>query len=66
VWENLETLVFNVMSRVIGAVIRIGAIAAGSLLELLIFFLGVILIALWILLPILIIILVVLGIGLLI
>ena len=51
VWENIEVLVFNGMSRIIGAVLRTFLIIAGLFLELAIFILGIIILISWLALP---------------
>lgn len=50
-WKNLESFIFNMMSRVIGAMLRIVLIAAGVFLEVLILAIGVLALAVWLLLP---------------
>jgi len=51
VWENIEVLIFNTMSRIIGAVLRTFLIIAGLFLELIIIILGIIILAAWLILP---------------
>ena len=46
-----EAFVFNMMSRIIGAILRVFFIVAGVLAEILIFILGVIIFLAWFLLP---------------
>jgi len=48
-----ETFVFNMMSRGIGAILRISLILIGLLVEIFLFFLGTIIFLLWLLLPLL-------------
>ncbi len=55
VWKNIETFVFNGMSRIIGAILRTFLIVIGIVIEIFIFFFGLIVIFVWLLLPILII-----------
>lgn len=61
-----EALTFNLMSRGIGAVLRLFLIVIGILLEIFIFFTGIIVFALWIALPFLAAVLFFLGMRLLI
>lgn len=51
IWKNLESLVFNLMSRIIGAMLRIILIVIGAVLEVLIFAVGLVVLLLWIVLP---------------
>lgn len=60
----IEAFTFNSMSRIIGAILRIVLICAGILFEILIFFIGIIVILLWIVTPALIVILFFIGLGL--
>ncbi|MDP2909648.1 MAG: hypothetical protein Q8N69_01075 [bacterium] len=55
IWKNIETLVFNLMSRIIGAIIRTFLILAGIVLGVFVFIAGLALILFWIILPVLII-----------
>jgi hypothetical protein len=48
-----EVLVFNVLSRVLGAIMRVFLIIIGTAIEVIIFFLGILAIFFWLLLPIL-------------
>ena len=52
-WRYFEALVFNMMSRVIGAVLRIFFIVTGLLIEIFIIFGGLIIFLGWIILPLL-------------
>lgn len=51
IWKNFETFVFNIMSRVIGAILRTVFIAVGLLLEIVIIFIGIIIFLGWLILP---------------
>ena len=51
VWHNIEVFVFNMMSRIIGALLRICLIILGLAVELLIFFIGLIVFLAWLVLP---------------
>ncbi len=51
VWHNIETFVFNMMSRIIGAVLRICLIILGLAVEVLIIFIGLIVLLAWLVLP---------------
>lgn len=51
-WQYFETFVFNITSRVIGMILRTLMIIAGIITEAVLFCLGPILIAGWIVLPI--------------
>jgi hypothetical protein len=53
IWNNIQVFVFNIMSRVIGAVLRSVFIIIGILVEILIIIVGAIMFIGWILLPIL-------------
>jgi len=55
IWANLETLVFNLMSRIIGAIIRFFLLLSGLALEILILATGTGFFLIWICLPALII-----------
>jgi len=52
-WKNLESFVFNMMSRIIGAMLRIILIIIGLILEGLIIIAGAMMLIIWIALPIL-------------
>ena len=62
-WQWFETFTFNMMSRIIGAMLRAFFIVVGIFTEILIFFGGIAAILAWIALPILIIIFLTSGIG---
>jgi len=51
IWENIETLVFNGMSRIIGAILRTFLIIIGLFLEIVIIILGIIILIGWLILP---------------
>lgn len=51
IWKNIEILVFNGMSRIIGAILRTFLIIAGLFLEILIIILGIIILIGWLILP---------------
>lgn len=51
VWKNIEILIFNGMSRVIGAILRTFLIVIGLFLELIIIILGIIILIGWLILP---------------
>ena len=51
VWHNIEVFVFNMMSRIIGAVLRICLIILGLAVEVLIIFIGLIVLLAWLVLP---------------
>ena len=53
IWTNIESLVFNMMSRVIGAILRTVLIILGLIIEVLILFIGFIVFFSWLLLPVL-------------
>lgn len=61
VWQNIETFVFNMMSRIIGAVLRIGLIILGLALEVLIFLAGAVIFISWLFLPVLLLLGLILG-----
>lgn len=63
--KNLEALIFNSMSRIIGAILRTGLIITGLLFGLLVFIIGLLIFILWILTPVILIILIIFGIKLL-
>jgi hypothetical protein len=49
--KNIETLIFNSMSRIIGAILRATFIILGGLFMVIILICGIFLLALWVLLP---------------
>ncbi len=51
VWENIEALIFNAMSRIIGAIIRLIFVIFGIAFEILIFISGIIVFLGWLILP---------------
>ena len=51
-WKNLESFVFNMMSRIIGAMLRIILIIIGLALEALIIIAGIIMMVFWLALPV--------------
>jgi len=51
VWKNFEVFVFNMMSRIIGAILRTIFIIVGLLLEILIILIGAVIFLGWIILP---------------
>ena len=51
VWQNIEILVFNMMSRIIGAVLRIVLIILGLIIEVLIILIGAVIFIGWLFLP---------------
>ena len=51
VWKNIQVFVFNVMSRVIGAILRSVFIIIGILAEILIILIGIIILLGWLALP---------------
>jgi len=57
-WKNIEVLIFNLMSRLIGAMMRIAYIVIGFVVEIIIILGGAIILIGWLLLPVL------LGLGL--
>lgn len=63
-WKNLESFVFNMMSRVIGAILRIFLITLGIILELLIMVAGILILIGWLVLPVFLIAGILLGIKL--
>ncbi len=65
IWKNLEVLVFNIMSRIIGAILRSFFIVIGLLVEILIIAIGVIIFLGWLILPFLLIFGLIFGIKLL-
>lgn len=64
-WKNFEVLVFNLMSRIIGAIMRTFFIIFGIVSEIFILFAGLIVLIVWLLFPVLLIIGLVFGINLL-
>jgi len=52
VWKNFETLVFNLMSRIIGAILRTFFIIIGIITEIIIFFIGWMVLFVWVISPI--------------
>jgi len=64
-WKNTETFVFNMMSRVIGVILRTFFIIIGIISEIIIFIIGLILLLTWVILPFLLIFGLVFGIKLL-
>lgn len=50
-WKNIETLVFNMMSRIIGAMLRTVFIIIGLAIEILIILIGMIIFLGWLVLP---------------
>ncbi len=65
VWENLQVFVFNIMSRIIGAILRIVLIITGLMLEILIVLIGIIIFLGWMVLPFLLALSLIFGINLL-
>ena len=53
IWHNIETFVFNMMSRIIGAVLRVGLIILGLTIEVLIVLTGLIIFLGWLVGPVL-------------
>ena len=51
IWRNIETFIFNIMSRIIGAILRTIFIITGLLLEILIILIGIIIFLGWLVLP---------------
>ncbi len=66
VWKNIETLIFNLTSRIIGAFVRTLLIISGIILIIAVFLIGLIFLIIWIILPLLIIISFIFGLWLLI
>lgn len=66
VWENIEVLTFNLMSRVIGAIVRTFLIIASLIFTTAVFLAGLIFLFSWLILPFLIIISFLFGLWLLI
>lgn len=50
-WKNIETFVFNMMSRIIGAILRTVFIIIGLAIEVLIILIGIIIFLGWLVLP---------------
>ena len=51
IWKNFEVFVFNMMSRIIGAILRTIFIITGLLLEILIILIGITIFLGWLVLP---------------
>lgn len=64
-WKNLETFIFNTMSRIMGALLRTFFIIFGIVTEVLIFIIGLMVFIAWLLLPFLLLISLFFGISLL-
>lgn len=52
-WKNIEVFVFNIMSRITGAILRTGLIILGLAAEILIFIIGLIVFISWLFFPVL-------------
>ena len=65
VWKNFEVFVFNMMSRIIGVILRTIFIIVGLLLEILIILIGIIIFLGWLFLPFLLVLGFIFGINLL-
>ncbi len=65
IWKNIEVFVFNMMSRIIGAILRTIFIITGLLLEIFIILIGIIIFLGWLILPFLLILGFIFGINLL-
>lgn len=65
VWKNLETFIFNSMSRIIGAILRTFFIIFGIILEILIFIVGLLVFVIWIVLPVILLLGLLFGVNLL-
>jgi len=65
IWKNFEVFVFNMMSRIIGAILRTIFIITGLLLEIFIILAGIIIFLGWLILPFLLIFGFIFGINLL-
>jgi len=50
-WANFENMIFNLMSRIIGAILRIILIVIGIVLEILILTAGLALLLVWLIMP---------------
>jgi len=64
-WKNIETFVFNIMSRIIGAILRTVFIIIGLATESLIILMGIIIFLGWLVLPFFLILGLIFGISLL-
>ena len=53
IWKNIESFVFNMMSRIIGAILRTVLIVIGLVIEFFIIIIGIIILIGWLLLPVL-------------
>jgi len=51
VWENIGTFIFNMMSRIIGAILRTVFIILGLAIEILVILIGIIIFLGWLVLP---------------
>lgn len=63
-WKNIEIFVFNMMSRIIGAILRIFLIILGLIIEVLIVLIGALVFLSWLILPVLLISGLIFGVGL--
>jgi len=50
-WKNIEVFIFNMMSRIIGVILRTFLIIGGLTFELLIFLFGIIILIIWLIAP---------------
>jgi len=50
-WKNIEVFVFNMMSRIIGAILRTFFIIIGATVEVAIVIIGLIILLIWLVLP---------------
>lgn len=50
-WKNIEVFVFNMMSRIIGAILRTFFIIIGAMVEIAIVIIGLIILLTWLVLP---------------
>jgi len=64
-WRNIETFVFNIMSRIIGAILRTFFIILGLIVEIFIVLIGTVIFLGWLVLPFLLILGLIFGIKLL-
>ncbi len=64
-WKNIETFVFNMMSRIIGAILRTVFIIIGLAIEILIILIGIIMFLGWLVLPFFLVLGLIFGISLL-
>lgn len=64
-WKNFEAFIFNLMSRIAGALLRTFFIISGIILELAIFVTGFLIFIIWLMLPFLLLISLIFGIYLL-